>query len=192
MRKLLFVAAASALAVAGCSSMMGERSMDGQTSASAGASAGAGMGMAGSRTPTNRTAFVQMAASSDMFEIQSSQMAMSRSQNPAIRQFAQMMVTDHTSMSQQLMAAAQASGMPPMSPRMMPMHANMLARLNASSGVAFDRAYASQQLTAHQMALALHSNYAARGDTPALRAVASTAVPVVSQHLNMVRQWPRM
>ena len=185
MRKLLLLAAAPAAILSGCM-MNGEAGMDGQGAMGAGA-----RGMAMDRTPTDRMTFAQMAASSDMFEIRSSQAAMARSQNPSIRQFAEMMIRDHTQMSQQLMAAAQASGMPPMPPTMMPMHADMVARLEARSGADFDREYARQQLMAHQMALALHSNYAARGDTPALRAVASSAVPIVTQHLEMVRRWPR-
>jgi putative membrane protein len=147
--------------------------------------------MAGDMTPENRTAYTEMAASSDLYEIQSSQLALSRAQNPAMRSFAEMMVRDHTNTSQQLMAAASASGMPPMTPRMLPMHAQMITRLQGLSGAAFDREYSRQQLVAHEAALRLHSNYSARGDTPALRVVAGAAVPVVTQHLNMVRQWPR-
>jgi putative membrane protein len=71
------------------------------------------------------------------------------------------------------------------------MHAALVTRLQARSGADFDREYSRQQLMAHEMALRLHSNYSARGDTPALRVVAGSAVPVVTQHLNMVRQWPR-
>lgn len=182
MRKLIAAAAASGLLLAGCNTMMA-------TDASAGGSASTRM--AGDMTPEGRMAYVEMAASSDMFEIQSSQMAMSRAQNPAIRSFAEMMIRDHTNMSQQLMAAARAAGSPPMMPQLMPMHADMLARLQARSGAEFDREYSRQQLMAHQEALALHSNYSARGDTPALRVVAASAVPTITQHLNIVRQWPQ-
>ena len=177
MRKFVFAAAASAMLLAGCSTMMGADS--------------AGVAVAGDMTPTSRTAYVEMAASSDMYEIQSSQMASSRATNPAMQSFAQMMIGDHTNTTQQLMAAAQAAQLPPMTPRLLPMHADMIARLQARSGTDFDREYARQQLMAHEQALALHGNYAARGDTPALRAVAGAAVPVVSRHLDMVRQWPR-
>ena len=184
MRKMIFAAAASGMLLAGCSTMMGD---DG----SAGTRGSMAAGMSGDMTPENRTAYVEMAASSDMYEIQSSQMASSRAQNPAMRSFAQMMITDHTNTSQQLMAAASAAGLPPMTPRLLPMHADMLARLQARSGADFDREYGRQQLMAHQQALALHSNYSARGDTPALRVVAGAAVPIVTRHLEMVRQWPR-
>jgi putative membrane protein len=181
MRSIIFAAAASATLLAGCNTMgMG-----------AGASADASARMSGDMTPENRTAYVEMAASSDMYEIQSSQIAMSRAQNPAMRNFAQMMISDHTNTSQQLMAAAQAAGLPPMTPRLLPMHAEMLSRLQSLSGASFDREYSRQQLMAHQQALALHSNYASRGDTPALRVVAGSATPVVRRHLEMVRAWPR-
>ena len=184
MRKMVFAAAASGMLLAGCSTMMGEDGMAGTRGSMA-------AGMAGDMTPENRTAYVEMAASSDMYEIQSSQMASSRAQNPAMRSFAQMMITDHTNTSQQLMAAAQAAGLPPRTPRLLTMHADMLSRLQGRSGADFDREYRRQQLMAHQQAVALHSNYAARGDTPALRVVAGSAVPIVTRHLNMVRQWPR-
>ena len=147
------------------------------------------MAMRGGMTPTDRVGFTQVAASSDLFEIQSSQLALSRSQSPRIRQFAQMMVNDHNNMTRQLMAAAQASGVPPMTPRLLPPHAAMLRRLQTARN--FDNAYARQQVMAHQMALRLHQNYAARGDAPALRSVAGAAVPIVSQHLQMAQSWPR-
>jgi len=37
----------------------------------------------------------------------------------------------------------------------------------------------------------LHSNYARSGDTPSLRAAASGAVPIVTQHLQQARQMNR-
>ena len=187
MRNIVIIAAASSVALGGCSTMMGAEGAAGTTGASAGAHSAMAAGMM-DPTPTTRAAYVQMAASSDMFEIRSSQLAMSRAQTPAVRQFAEMMVREHTQLSQQLMAAARASGMA-MSPTMLPMHAEMLARLEAMSGAAFEAEYARQQMMAHEMAVALHSNYAARGDTPALRRVAAVAAPRVGQHLAMIRQF---
>jgi putative membrane protein len=39
---------------------------------------------------------------------------------------------------------------------------------------------------AHQEALTLHASYARNGDTPALKAAATSAVPIVSQHYNEI------
>ncbi len=183
MRNLMMAAAASALMLSGCSTMGADASAD--------ASASGSMAMPADMTPNNASAYVRIAASSDMYEIQSSQLALSKAQNASIRGFAEMMVRDHTNTTQQLAAAATAAGVgaPPQS--MLPLHADMVARLQARSGADFDREYARQQLMAHQQAVALHTNFAARGDAPALRTVAAAAVPIVTQHLNMVRQWPR-
>ena len=128
-----------------------------------------------------------MAAASDLFEIQSSQLALTKAQNPAVRDFARMMVEHHTNTTNQLMSAAQASGMGMVTPQLMPMQQQMMTRLEAASGKAFDRTYMRQQVTAHEMALALHSNYAQNGDTPALKVVAAGAVPIVTQHLTQAR-----
>jgi putative membrane protein len=180
MIRSLFLAAAACATLGACATDMG---------ADAGASAGTSM--AGGMTPTQAAAYVRLAASSDMFEIESSRLAMERSQNAQIRQFAQMMVQHHTMTSQQLMAAAQASGQS-MPMGMVSMHAQLLTALRASSSVgAFDRLYVTQQRMAHQQALALHANYAARGDTPALRNVANTATPIVRQHLQQAQALPR-
>jgi putative membrane protein len=149
--------------------------------------AGGGAAPSGAMTPTTRAAYVRMAAASDLYEIQSSQLAQSRTQNGGVRDFAAMMVQDHTTTTSQLMSAAQASGMSPMTPMLMPMQRDMMRRLQAAQGAAFDREYLNQQVTAHQMALALHQNYASSGDTPALRQVAATAVPIVQQHYDRVR-----
>ena len=64
----------------------------------------------------------------------------------------------------------------------------MMDELQQTSGADFDRAYMRQQVVAHQTALNLHGNYARNGDTAALRAVASAAVPIVRQHLDRARQ----
>lgn len=131
--------------------------------------------------------YMAMAASGDLFEIQSSQLAHQRAQSPAVHSFASMLIADHTRMTQTMMAAAQAAGLTPPPPMLMPQHQAMLDQLRAAgSGPAFDRAFHDAQMMAHQQALQLHQNYAASGDNPALRTVASQAVPVIQAHLQQV------
>jgi putative membrane protein len=171
MSRLLIVAAAGSLAIA----------------AGAGAIAAQPMNSPAAATPTTRDAFVAMAGASDLYEIRSSQMAQKQSRNAAVRDFAGMMIRDHNSTTKQVVAAARSAGMSPPPPALTPMQQDMLDRLKGKSGADFDREYLSQQVQAHQMALALHQNYAANGDTPALRQVAS-AVPIVQAHYDRVRQ----
>jgi putative membrane protein len=140
----------------------------------------------GDMTPNDRVGYVQLAAASDLFEIQSSNLALSRAQGPAVRQFAQMMIDHHTQTTAQLTSAASAAGTPP-TPALMPMQVQMLNQLQSASAPEFDRLYMRQQIGAHEMALALHSNYAREGDTNSLKAVAAAAVPIVRQHLDRAR-----
>ena len=132
--------------------------------------------------------YVAQAASSDQFEIQSGQLALQASQNPSVQQFANMLISDHTQTSQNLLAAATAAHVPPPPPGLLPPQQAMLDQLrSAGTGYAFDQAFQQAQIQAHQQALALHQNYAASGDLPPLRAVATSAVPIIQRHLAMAQ-----
>jgi putative membrane protein len=131
--------------------------------------------------------YLSMAASSDQFEIQSGQLAQQMSQNAGIRQIAQMLVTDHSNTTQQLTAAAQSAGMTPPPPTLLPQHAQLLQQIQAAPPGQFDMTFRDVQVQAHQQALQLHQNYASGGDKPALRTVATAAVPIVQNHLNMLQ-----
>jgi putative membrane protein len=134
--------------------------------------------------PLMAPGYLAQAGSSDQFEIQSGQLALQASQNPAVRNFANMIVADHTRSTQMLMAAAQGAGMSPPPPTILPQHQALLDQLrSAGSGPAFDQAFQQIQVQAHQQALMLHQNYAAQGDVPALRTVAGQIVPIVQMHL---------
>jgi putative membrane protein len=128
-------------------------------------------------------AYIATAASIDLFEIQSSQLVLSRSRHVANREFAEMMIRAHNGTSAQLsMAGRRLNLLPPAI--MQPRHQAMLAELSASGN--FDATYRRQQIAVHQEALRLHSNYAQRGASPTLRPVAANAVPIVSRHLRML------
>src|SRR5947209_10503076 len=138
--------------------------------------------------PLMAPGYLSMAASSDQFEIQSAQLAQTASQNPAVGSIAQMLVADHTQSTQMLMAAAAAAHVPAPPPTLLPQHQALLDQLRAAgSGPSFDMAFQQIQIQAHQQALALHQNYAASGDVPALRATARQIVPVVQRHLNALQ-----
>jgi putative membrane protein len=170
MRRFVLSAAAIAALATGCSTM--EAAPEGMADL----------------TPEAREPYVAMAASSDLYEIQSGQLAQQRAQSGELRQFGATLVAHHSQTTQQLTAAAQASGMNPPPPAMLPMHQRMLSELQQASGSGFDTLFVQQQVQAHEMALNLHRNYARDGDAQPLRTAATGAVPVVSQHLAQARQ----
>jgi putative membrane protein len=141
-------------------------------------------------SPLRAPGYLANAASSDMFEIESSRLALQMSQNQAVRWFAQMMINDHSRTTSELMGAAQQIGLRPPPPQMLPRHAAMLDRLRAAPPGEFDRAYKAEQIMAHEEALMLHRNFAERGDAPLLRDVAARAVPIVDMHYRHAQQLP--
>ena len=155
--------------------------------------------MADPNNPLMAPGYMAMAASSDQFEIQSSQLALQASTNPAVQSFARLLIAHHQATSANMIQAAQSAGLTPPPPALLPPQQAMLDQLRAAgTGPAFDQAFKAAQIPAHQQALQLHQNYANGGDVPALRQVAAAAVPIVQQHLttaqnlnvDMVQQQP--
>lgn len=140
--------------------------------------------------PRDATAYVAKAGASDLYEIQSSQLAQQKAGSDAVRKFAQMMIEHHTMTTQQVMAAARSAGLDPPPPTLEPKQRAMIAQLGRLEGAAFDAAYLRQQRRAHDEALALHSGYAKNGDDPALRDAATKAVPIIQRHIEQLRSMP--
>lgn len=137
-------------------------------------------------TPANEAAapdFVAKAAASDMFEVSAAQVALKKSTNAQVKEFAQMMVKDHTKSTADLKAAIAQSGQAITPPAALP--ADLQAKLDdlsKASAADFDKAYMDNQVDAHQAALDLLQRYAQDGDVPAIKSFAQTTVTVVQGH----------
>ena len=133
--------------------------------------------------------YVAWAADSDMYEIQSSKMALAKAKNQQTKDFAREMIADHTRTTKSLMAA-----LPKTEPKvakpgkaLSEPNAARIAALKDASADSFDALYMQQQAEAHKTAWALHKGYATDGQDPALRQVATTAVPIIEKHLAHVQ-----
>jgi putative membrane protein len=133
--------------------------------------------------------FVTMAASSDMFEIQSSTSALEKAESPEVKGFAQMMIADHGKSSEELLAAVQESGLDITPPgAMAEKHQQQFDALNGANVTDFDAAYIDAQVAAHEEALALMKSYSEGGDNEALKAHATKTLPVVQMHYEHAQQ----
>ena len=132
--------------------------------------------------PMTSEGFRAMALQSDAFEISSSQLALQRSRNPAVRSFAQQMIQDHSMTSQAL--GVPAGSAVALDAR----HASMLNQLAPLGGRAFDVAYAQMQVMAHQEAVGMFAAYAQGGVDPAMRAFAQQVLPSLQMHLTMAQR----
>jgi len=178
-RNLLLVgAAAMALTLAAC----------GKKSEEAGMGAPDANPSATIPTAANEAAapdFVSKAALGDMFEIESSKIALERATNPEVKAFAQTMVDMHTRTTADLKTAIGASGLTLALPTALPEDKmKTLADLRAAKAEDFDKAYMDAQIDAHQATLDLMARYARDGDNATLMAAAAATAPVVQQHLD--------
>lgn len=131
--------------------------------------------------------YVMTAGASDLYEITSSQVVLETTQNPALRDFAQMMVTQHTKSTADVKAAAMKSRVKVMPPKLNPMQQELVTELRAENGTARDAAYIAQQKASHGQALAVQKAYAMEGTAPALKMAATGIVPVVEHHIMMLK-----
>jgi putative membrane protein len=169
MNRLAIIAACSFLALPALAETMGEKTGVNST-----------LGIA----PTT-TDFVQEAAISDMFEIQSSKAASAKLTGPE-KDFATEMITDHTKTSAELSEAVKNANVT-LPTAMDSSHQKMLDKLNSLNGDDFRKQYFSDQVSAHKDAVSLFERYGKGGDNPTLKTWASTTLPTLQHHLDMAR-----
>lgn len=128
--------------------------------------------------------YFALAASLDLFEMRSAELARARSTSPSVREFATMLIADHGGTSAQLSFAGRRLNLLP--PATMLAEQQRMFDWLAASG-RFDEDFRRLQLEAHRRALELHSRYAARGESPTLRPVAAAAAAVIERHLGWLR-----
>jgi len=131
--------------------------------------------------------YVMTAGASDLYERQSSEIVRASTSDPRVREFAEMMIAHHMKSTEDVKAAARSAKLKVAPPQLMPAQSEMIAQLNAESGAARDAAYIAQQKAAHGQALAVQQAYAREGTSAPLRTAAGVIVPVVENHIMMLK-----
>ena len=140
--------------------------------------------------PTDPNGFATAVAASDLYEMESSRLAASKSTSTEVKELAGHLLTDHQKSTAELKAAASQAKVT-VAPALDAEKQLMLSQLKAASGAEFNRLFVEQQKTAHQKALALLQSFARGGDAEALKDFARKASGVVEghiEHLNGMRQ----
>lgn len=125
--------------------------------------------------------------SSNLFEIESGRLALSRSRSAKIREFADRMVNEHADVANRTKQALTDMGltMPPV--MLNAKDQQQLDRLKAASADSFEQEYVEAQLQAHADAIALLLDYTRNGDDPRFRALAAKVLPALQHHLEQAR-----
>jgi putative membrane protein len=133
--------------------------------------------------------FVTKVAISDMMEIESAKLALSKEPDGDTKPFAERMVRDHEHTLMELKALVGSGKLTVALPTALDAeHQREIDELKAKSGKEFDRAYDPMQVEAHEQAVQLFDAYARNGDNPDLKAWAAKTLPHLQRHLAMAKK----
>ena len=131
--------------------------------------------------------FVHTALQGGMAEVQLGQLALQKSSNDDVKQFAQKMVDDHTKLGDQLKPIAQQMNVTiPDAPS--GKDKATMAKLQALNGDAFDKAYIRDMVKDHEKDQKLFKDEAQTTTNPDLKQAVTQAEQVIDGHLQMAKQ----
>ena len=137
-------------------------------------------------TPTTAD-FVKEVAISDMFEIQSSQLAQERGNAPE-KTFAATMVKDHQKTSEDLKSMVSSGDVKAELPSALDSsHQSEIDKFKSLKGTDFSSRYDSDQASGHKDAVSLFERYAKGGDNSKLKEWADKTLPTLRHHLDMAQ-----
>ena len=142
-----------------------------------------------SQTAPSTDDFVKKVAISDMFEIQSSELALTKNPDADTKPFAERMIHDHQQTSKELKGLVDGGKVKVTLPTALDTeHQKKLDELRGKSGKEFDTAYDGAQLQGHKDAVALFEAYSQKGDNADLKKWAGTTLPHLKEHLTMAEK----
>ena len=137
-------------------------------------------------TATPDQKFVDMAAQIDMMEAHLGQMAADQASAQDVKDYAQMLVTDHTNDYQQLSTAATKAGAT-VPKGLDAAHNKMIAPFEKLKGAAFDHRFAREMVAGHEKAIAEYKKESQDGQSADLKAYATQALPTLEKHLQQAK-----
>jgi putative membrane protein len=132
-------------------------------------------------------AFVHNALEGGMAEVQLGQLALQKSSNDDVKQFAQKMIDDHTKLGDEMkQVAVQMKMKVPDSPSKK--DKSSMAKLQALNGDDFDKAYIKDMVKDHQQDLKDFKQEAQNTSNPDLKQIVNQGGQVIQEHLQMIEQ----
>lgn len=130
--------------------------------------------------------FVTKAAIGDMYEMQSSRLAVEQSTVEPVKQFANRIIDDHTKSMNEMKSIVQNLQIQAPS-ELDEKHRQMVDALKSADAQRFNQLYRDQQQTAHREAVQLYEGYSKNGTNSQLRQFAEKTLPVLREHLQMAQ-----
>jgi putative membrane protein len=137
-------------------------------------------------TAVAKESFWSTAADGGMAEVELGRLAVQKAQDPEVKKFAQMMVTDHTKANNELkaIAAKQKITLPA---EIGPRNRSTIDELNKLSGADFDQEYVQAMVDDHEADVQLFEDQAEDETDAQAMAFAAKTLPVLRKHLEAIK-----
>jgi putative membrane protein len=130
--------------------------------------------------------FLDMAAQTDMLEAHLGQMAADQAASQDVKDYANMLVTDHTADYQQLTALAAQDNLT-IPKGLDAAHNKMIAPFEKMKGAAFDSRYAHEMVAGHTEAIGVYTKESSDAQSANVKAYASATLPTLNKHLDAAK-----
>jgi putative membrane protein len=131
--------------------------------------------------------FVKDALLGGMTEVELGKVAVEKASSDAVKQFGQKMIDDHSKANEELKQIASKENIN--APDSLDSkHQSRVDKLSKLSGPDFDRAYIKDQLKDHQQDVKEFQLEAKSGSDPEVKSFASKTLPILEEHLSMVKE----
>ncbi|TBO41811.1 DUF4142 domain-containing protein [Pedobacter kyonggii] len=131
--------------------------------------------------------FTTQAAVGGMAEVELGKLALEKSSNPQVKEFATMMVKDHGMANTELMAIAKQKNIT-LPSTVDDEHKKKMDDLSKKSGADFDKAYVDAMVSGHKSTLKLMEDELRDAKDADLKAFATKTAPIVQSHLVMINK----
>lgn len=131
--------------------------------------------------------FAQLAAAGGVAEVELGNLASGKAKADAVKQFAEMMVRDHTDANGKLKSLADAAKIP-IPTGLDPDHQVVRDRLDKLTGDVFDVAYIKAQIVDHQKTAQLLAWEISLGEDGEIQRLAASMLPTVLDHLRRAQE----
>ena len=132
------------------------------------------------------TKFAITVADAGMFEVAASQLALQNAQASNVKDFATMMVTDHTAANNELKETAAKKNIS-LPAQLSDAHQKKYDDLSTKKGADFDKAYVDCMLDGHKDAVAAFQKESDKGNDNDLKTWAGAKLPTLQHHLEVIQ-----
>lgn len=182
-----FIIALAALAIGGCNSKPKDSAQTADSLNKTKDTTTSTATTGGIAVTSDDAKFATKAADGGMAEVALAKLALSKTANAQIKDFANMMVTDHGKANMVLDSIAKAKNIT-LPIAVSAEHQKKMDELSQKTGADFDKAYVDAMVDGHKKTLTLMQDEAKNGKDPDLTAFASNTAVTVQKHLDAINK----